>query len=55
MFHILIWGLGALVGGAKPTKAPPWRRGCTAQTIGKNLIYVKHHLTSLYEIKLMPF
>jgi len=22
MFHILIWGLGALVGGAKPTKAP---------------------------------
>jgi len=21
-------GLGALFGGAKPTKAPPWRRSC---------------------------
>jgi len=26
VFHILIWGLGALSGGAKPTKASPWRR-----------------------------
>ena len=26
MFHILILGLGALSGGAKPTKAFPWRR-----------------------------
>jgi len=27
VFHISIWGgLGALFGGAKPTKAPPWRR-----------------------------
>jgi len=29
MFPILIWGgLGASFRGAKPTKAPPWRRDC---------------------------
>jgi len=22
-------GLGALFGGAKPNKSPPWRQGCT--------------------------
>jgi len=28
VFHISIWGLGALFGEAKPTKGPPWRRVC---------------------------
>jgi len=28
VFHFSIWGVGALFGGAKPTKAPPWRRDC---------------------------
>jgi len=26
VFHVSTWGLGALFGGTKPTKAPPWRR-----------------------------
>jgi len=26
MFHILVWGAWSFVWGAKPTKAPPWRR-----------------------------
>jgi len=26
VFHVSIWGLGALFGEAKPTKARPWRR-----------------------------
>jgi len=26
VFHVSIWALGALFGGAKPTKAPAWRR-----------------------------
>ena len=28
MFHILIGGLELRLGGAKRTKAPPWRRDC---------------------------
>ena len=26
MFHVSIWGVWSFVWGAKPTKAPPWRR-----------------------------
>jgi len=28
VFHVSIWGFGALFGGAKSTEAPPWRRDC---------------------------
>jgi len=28
MFHVLIWGLGALFGEAKSTKALPWQWDC---------------------------
>ena len=40
--------LGALFGGAKPTKAPPpWRRDCMARAMGANLTWAQSCLAKI--------
>jgi len=38
VFHVSIWGAWRFVWGAKPTKAPPWRRDWCYSIIKVNIL-----------------
>jgi len=59
-FSISIW-LGALFGGAKPTKAPPWRRDCLHRNssvgVTEFILLVSEHLSNriVSDVKQSPY